>query len=72
MPALLDELYAAGVRREDVTLVFALGSHRRHTDEERLVSRAPAQASLRTIMEWLDWMASRVDTPGIMALAPPE
>lgn len=35
MPALLDELYAAGVRREDVTLVFALGSHRRHTDEER-------------------------------------
>lgn len=35
MPALLDELYAAGVRREDVTLVFALGSHRAHTDEER-------------------------------------
>lgn len=35
MPALLDELYAASVRREDITLVFALGSHRRHTDEER-------------------------------------
>ena len=35
MPALLDELYAAGVRAEDITLVFALGSHRRHTDEER-------------------------------------
>ncbi len=35
MPALLDELYLAGVRPEDVTLVFALGSHRRHTDEER-------------------------------------
>lgn len=35
MPALLDELYAAGVRREDITLVFALGSHRRHTDEEK-------------------------------------
>lgn len=35
MPALLDELYAAGVRQEDVTLVFALGSHRRHSDEER-------------------------------------
>lgn len=34
MPALLDELYAAGVRGEDVTLVFALGSHRRHTEEE--------------------------------------
>ena len=35
MPALLDELYAAGVKPEDITLVFALGSHRRHTDEER-------------------------------------
>lgn len=34
-PALLDELYAAGVKAEDVTLVFALGSHRKHTDEER-------------------------------------
>ena len=35
MPALLDELYAAGVKREDITLVFALGSHRKQTDEER-------------------------------------
>jgi len=35
MPALLEELYAAGVRKEDVTLVFALGSHRWQTDEER-------------------------------------
>ena len=35
MPALLDELYAAGVKPEDITLVFALGSHRHHTDEER-------------------------------------
>ena len=35
MPALLDELYAGGVHPEDITLVFALGSHRHHTDEER-------------------------------------
>ena len=35
MPALLDELYAAGCRREDISLVFALGSHRRHTPEEQ-------------------------------------
>lgn len=35
MPALLDELYAAGARAEDITLVFALGSHRHHTDEEQ-------------------------------------
>lgn len=35
MPALLDELYAGGVKAEDITLVFALGSHRKHTPEER-------------------------------------
>lgn len=35
MPALLDELYAAGVAKEDITLVFALGSHRGHTEEEK-------------------------------------
>ena len=35
MPALLDELYRGGVRPEDVTLVFALGSHRRHTPAEQ-------------------------------------
>ena len=35
MPALLDELYAAGARPEDITLVFALGSHRLHTPEEQ-------------------------------------
>ena len=35
LPALLDELYAGGVRREDITLVFALGSHRGHTEEEK-------------------------------------
>lgn len=34
MPYLLDELYAAGVDAKDVTLVFALGSHRKHTPEE--------------------------------------
>ena len=35
MPALLDELYAAGVKAEDITLVFAVGSHRKHSDEEK-------------------------------------
>ena len=34
MPVLLDRLYRAGVRPEDVTLVFALGSHRGHTEAE--------------------------------------
>lgn len=35
MPALLDELYAAGVDRKDITLIFARGVHRAQTDEER-------------------------------------
>ena len=35
MPALLDELYAGGARPEDITLVFALGSHRAQTEAER-------------------------------------
>ena len=34
LPAVLDELYAAGVKKKDITLVFALGSHRHHTEEE--------------------------------------
>lgn len=34
MPALLKRLYAAGVQKQDITLVFALGSHCHHTPEE--------------------------------------
>ncbi len=34
LPPLLDTLYEAGVRKEDITLVFALGSHRKHKPEE--------------------------------------
>lgn len=34
MPALLDELYLAGVDPKDITLVFGLGIHRSHTSEE--------------------------------------
>ena len=35
IPAVLDRLYEAGIEREDITVVFALGSHRTQTDEER-------------------------------------
>jgi len=35
LPCVLNELYAAGVKPEDITVVFALGSHRRHTEEEK-------------------------------------
>ncbi len=34
LPPVLDELNAAGVSNEDITVVFALGSHRKHTPEE--------------------------------------
>ena len=35
IPALLDELALAGVADEDITVVFALGIHRGHTEAER-------------------------------------
>ena len=33
LPAVLEELWAAGAAPEDVTLVFARGVHRAHTEE---------------------------------------
>ncbi len=42
LPAILDELAAAGCRDEDVTVVFALGSHRHHTEEEKKRLAGPA------------------------------
>ena len=35
LPSILEELYAAGVKKENITVVFALGSHRKQTEEER-------------------------------------
>ena len=35
MPALIEELEAGGVKASDITLVFALGSHRKQTPEEQ-------------------------------------
>lgn len=34
LPPVLDELYGAGIPRQDITVVFALGSHRHHTEAE--------------------------------------
>jgi len=34
LPVLLKRLYSAGIRKQDVTIVFALGSHRPHTEQE--------------------------------------
>ena len=35
LPVVLEELDAAGIPHEDITVVFALGSHRAQTDDER-------------------------------------
>ncbi|MCX7922904.1 MAG: nickel-dependent lactate racemase [Clostridia bacterium] len=35
LPPLLEELAAANINFEDVTVVFALGSHRKHTEDEK-------------------------------------
>ncbi len=35
LPSLLDELYAAGCKAQDITLVFGLGVHRKQTEEEK-------------------------------------
>ena len=34
LPSVLKELQQGGIQKEDITLVFALGSHRHHTEEE--------------------------------------
>lgn len=47
MPALLDELYAAGCAPQDITLVFALGSHRGHTPEE--MAKLAGERAIREI-----------------------
>lgn len=50
MPALLDELYAAGIRCEDITLVFGLGSHRKQTPEEhKKLAGERAYAEIRCV-----------------------
>ena len=50
LPSVLEELSAAGIPQEDITLVFALGSHRNHTQEEmeKLVGKE-VFASIRCI-----------------------
>ena len=50
MPALLDELYRAKVTPEDITLVFALGSHRKHTArEQKLLAGERAFSEIRCL-----------------------
>lgn len=34
LPSIVDRLYAAGCKAEDITIIFALGAHRFHTEDE--------------------------------------
>jgi lactate racemase len=45
LPPLMDELASAGVQDEDVTVVFGLGSHRKHTKEEKIALVGNVMAS---------------------------
>lgn len=36
IPSILDELYKSGIPKEDIIVVLALGSHRKHTVEEKI------------------------------------
>lgn len=49
LPPVLAELEAGGIRREDITLVFALGSHRPHTEEEMRRLAGPDYDTLRCL-----------------------
>lgn len=35
LPEIIEELHLAGVKNEDIMIVFALGSHRKHSEEEK-------------------------------------
>jgi|AGTN01.2.fsa_nt_gi Uncharacterized conserved protein len=49
LPTLLDEINAGGVPDRDVTVVVALGSHRKSTDEERKTLTGKAYGRVRVI-----------------------
>lgn len=49
LPPLLQRLFAAGVQPGDVTLVFALGSHRKHTEEEMRHLAGDAYDAIRCV-----------------------
>jgi nickel-dependent lactate racemase len=51
LPPIMDELAAAGIPDEDVIVVFALGTHRPHTDEERARLAGPEMAARLRCMD---------------------
>ena len=51
LPAVMDELAEAGIKDEDVQLIFALGSHRSHTAEERIKLTGREMAARLTLLD---------------------
>ena len=50
LPEILKELFAAGCKAEVITVVFALDSHRKHTEAEmRYLARAEAFETVRCV-----------------------
>ena len=49
LPVVLDELYESGINQKDITVVFALGNHRKHTEEEKRYLAGEAYDSVRCI-----------------------
>ena len=50
LPPVIDRLTRAGIHLDDITIVFALGSHRRHTqDEQKLLVGEELYAKVHTV-----------------------
>jgi nickel-dependent lactate racemase len=66
IPAILEQLWRTGANPEDVTVVFALGSHRRHTaaEMERLVGRGIYNAVMCVDSDPLDCVKMGVTALG--------
>lgn len=65
LPELLKELYLAGVQNEDITVVFALGNHRRHTEEEK---KSLVGEEIYSLIRCIDSDQSRVRHVGMSSL----
>ena len=74
--AYLDRMYRTPIpRKADIVLVSQGGAPKDanlYQTQKALDNAKHAVKKGGTIIRWLDWMAARVETPGMMALAPPE
>lgn len=63
LPAVLRELGEGGIRMEDITVVFALGNHRKHTEEEkRYLAGEEVYEKIRCVDSDQEWIVHLGDT----------